>query len=250
MNVLNKISVLIIVALGSVFLASCEKDIAGYEQDPRLYFFERANDLNKTRISERTYTFLTLDKEELKDTIYIKVKTMGQVYDYDRYTIGETLTEGSTAIEGTDYDFIPGLVPAGEVEGYIAIVLYRTERLKSETLVLNLQVGESADFKAGVVEDELFTVRWSDRLVQPDTWPYYFGAYSDVKYQFVIDELGIADFPAQLSPRLEPQPGEFSIADLQDMASTLRIRLREVNAANEGKPNYPLSDEHGVAISF
>jgi len=188
--------------------------------------------------------------EQMKDTLYIKVKTMGRIFDYDRHPIAQTIAEGTTATEGVDYEFIPGLVAANQIEGYVAVVLHRTARLKNETVLLHLTIGESADFKGGVTEDDTFTLRWSDRLVQPDTWPYYFGTYSDVKYQFIIDQLGIADYPHQLSPRIEAQPGEYSIADLQDMASRLRVLLREVNAENAGKPGYPLRDDNGDLVVF
>lgn len=239
------------IILSSVIaFSSCEKDIMGYEQDARVYFFERANDVTATRITQRSFTFLTLKEEQRKDTLHIKVKTMGEVSANDRYPIAKTLKEGTTAVEGTDYEFIPGLVAANQIEGYVAVVLHRTARLKQETVVLNLTIGESTDFKGGVREDDTFSLSWSDRLVRPDTWPFAFGAYSNVKYQFVIDELGIADYPAQLSPRIEAKPGEYSLADLTDMASLLRIRLREVNEQNVGNPNYPLRDENGVLIVF
>ncbi|TJZ61068.1 DUF4843 domain-containing protein [Sphingobacterium olei] len=250
MNFLYKVTIGVLLIVGLFALAGCEKDIDGYTQDPRLYFFERANDVNRTRVSSRTFTFLTLADEEMKDTLYIKVKTMGEIVNRDRQVMGKTIAEGTTAIEGVDFDFIPGLVPAGNIEGLLPVVLYRTLRLKNETVVLNLTIGETADFKAGVIEDEVFTLSWADRLIQPNPWPFYFGAYSNVKYQFIIDELGIAEFPSQLSPRVENLPGEYSLADLQDMASRLRVRLREVNTENFGKPNYPLRDENGALVVF
>lgn len=226
----------------------CEKDIVSYKQDPRVYFFERANDPNLTRITNRSYTFITLDEAQMKDTLYIKVKTMGDTAGYDRYVIGKMIRDSvTTAIEGEDYDFIPGLIKAGETEGNLAIVLYRTAKLRNETLVLKLAIGESEDFKGGVVEDDEFMLTWSDRLVQPDTWPYYFGTYSNVKYRFVIDVLGVADFPAQMCARCAINPGEYSLADIQDMASILRVRLREYNASN---PANPMRDENGVLIVF
>ncbi|MFD2556549.1 DUF4843 domain-containing protein [Sphingobacterium tabacisoli] len=250
MNLVYKVITGTLLTVGISVLSSCEKDIDGYVQDARVYFFERSNDLNQTRISNRSFTFLTVPEQQMKDTLYIKVKTMGEVSAVDRYPIAKTVAEGSTATEGIDYEFIPGLVAANQIEGNVAVVLHRTARLKNETVLLNLAIGESADFKGGVTEDGTFTLRWSDRLVQPDTWPFYFGTYSDVKYQFIIDHLGIADYPHQLSPRIEAQPGEYSIADLQDMASRLRIILREENAANEGKPGYPLRDENGALVVF
>ena len=249
MNRLLSLGCMLIASLG--LFNACEKDIMSYEQDARAYFYERANDLNKTRINSRKYTFLTLPQSLDRDTVYIKVKIMGDTAAYDRYVIGKVIEEGSTAVEGEDFNFIPGLVPAGSVEGNLAVVLYRTPKLKSTNVQLNIAIGDSKDFKSGITEDSSFTLSWADKLQQPDNWPlWYFGAYSDTKYQFVLDELKIADFPSQLSPRLETQPGEFSIADLQNFASILRARLREVNEANAGKPNYPLKDENGVLITF
>ena len=228
-------------------LAACEKDVLSYTQDARVYFFERANDLNRTRITSKSYTFLTLGPNQQSDTLYVKVKTMGDTASYDRVVLGKTISDSTTAIEGQDYYFIPGIVPAGQTMGQVAVVLNRTARLKSETVLLNLTIGETVDFKGGVVEDDKFTLIWSDRLVRPDTWSFYFGNYSDVKYQFVIDVLGIAEFPSQLCARCAINPGEYSLADMQDFASILRVRLREYNNQN---PTNPLRDENGQLITF
>lgn len=236
-------------------LTGCEKSIdAAYEEDARIYFFERYNDLGQARITNRTFSFLLMPSSLLEDTVYIKVKTMGNPKDYDRYTIGEALPEGTTAVEGVDYKFIPGLIAAGQVEGLLPIVLYRTERIQTEDVVLNLTIGETADFRAGVVEDRYFSYSWSDKLSKPGNWDdplfglvYIFGDYSDVKYRFIIDVLGISEFNMQVCARCELVPGEHTYAAMMDFRAQLVEALMEYNEAN---PENPLRDENENLVTF
>lgn len=244
-----------VIMVSVAVLFSCEKPLdAAYEQDARIYFFERQTDLNQARISIKSYSFLFEPSTVLEDTVYVKVKTMGTPTNYDRYTIGKTVVEGTTARESEDYDFIPGLIPAGKVEGYLPIVIYRTDRIKTQDAVLNLTIGETADFKVGVVEDRYFTYTWSDKISKPANWDtpgfglmYIFGPYSDVKYRFIIDVLGIAEFPMQTCARCELVPGEYTYAAMLDFRAQLVEALQTYNTANPGNP---LRDENGNLITF
>lgn len=243
-----------------IFLAGCliccEKPLdAAYEQDARVYFFERQNDLVSTRITTKSYSFLLLPSTQTRDTVYVKIKTMGIPADYDRFAIGKTVQEGTDATEGVDYDFIPGLIPAGAIEGNLPIVLYRNDKIKSQELTLNLTIGETADFKGGVVEDNLFTYRWSDKLSKPANWSSpqyfgidnYFGSYSDVKYRFIIDVLGIAEFPVTTCARCPYDPALYTHAAMMDFKAHMVAALEEYNAAHPGNP---LRDENGNLITF
>lgn len=232
-----------------LLLSGCEKDLrSSYSDAARVYFFERANDQISSRITSKTYSFLLIPSSKLKDTVYVKVKTMGDTTSYNRYTRGMTIADGTTAKEGTDYDFIPGLIAAGKVEGLLPVVLYRTASLKTEDVTLKLAIAETTDFKPGVTEDKEFLLRWSDKLSKPSTWiDFYFGTYSDAKYRFMIDILGIADYPAQACARCVLNPGEFTAAAFMDMVARLKAELIKYNAAH---PQNPLRDANGVLVAF
>lgn len=238
------------VVLALLFSAfGCERAIdAEYVQDSRIYFFERANDQVKSRIDSARYSFLKFPTTVIKDTVYIKVKTMGNVVSYDRITIGKTVAIGTTAQEGIDYNFIEGKIPSGSTEGLLPVVLYRTARLRNEPVFLNMTIGETKDFKPGVVEDLKFSLQWTDKISRPQNWPFYFGGYSDAKFRFVLETLGIDDFPSPACARCALEPGMYSFAALMDFRDQLNVALREYNTAN---PNKPIIDElTGQPITF
>ena len=233
-------------------LSSCEKEIDTYEDDPQLYFFERATDLLQTRITSKSFSFVALASTVLTDTVKIKVKTMGLAANRDRVMRGVTVKAGTTAIEGVNYAFIDGVIKAGQVEGYLPVVLYRTENIKTTTLYLNLAIANAGDFKPGVVEDQAFSLAWSDDLVKPSNWDgfislsSYFGTYSKVKYRFIIDVTGVTDFPLQQSGRNPLLPGEYSAVMMNDV----KLRIKTALAAYNASHAKPLTDENEVPVTF
>ena len=251
MNCIYRILIILLVS----FFVSCEKPLdAAYEQDARVYFFERQNDLVATRIVSKTYSFLLLPSTQTRDTVYVKIKTMGTPVDYDRFSIGKTILEGTDAIEGVDYDFLPALIPAGAIEGQLPILLYRTDKIKNQDLSLHLTIGETEDFKGGVVEDNSFTYRWSDRLSKPRNWDTplfginnYFGVYSDVKYRFMIDVLGIAEFAVTTCARCPYDPALYTHAAMTDFRVHMIAALQQYNAEHPGSP---MRDENGNLVTF
>ncbi|WP_175474541.1 DUF4843 domain-containing protein [Pedobacter rhizosphaerae] len=247
----GKFSILFVTML-TLLLSSCEKEIDTYTNDPRLYFFERGNDVLQTRITSKSFSFVPLASSILTDTIKIKVKTMGLATDADRVLKGATIKQGTTAVEGTDYAFIDGKIKAGQVEGFLPVVLYRTAKIKSTSLTLNLTIAETKDFKPGVVEDQNFTLNWSDDIVKPANWDglislaFYFGTYSKTKFRFIIDVTGIADFPLQQSGRVPLNPGEYS----NSMMNDIKLRVKEALAVYNASHTTPLTDENGVLVTF
>ncbi len=240
------------VTLLTSLLSSCEKEIDTYQDDPRLYFFERAADLVQTRISSKSFSFVPFPSTVLTDTIKIKVKTMGLARDYDRMLKGVTVLVGTTATEGTNYAFVEGTIKAGQVEGYLPVVLYRTADIKTKSLTLNLTIAETKDFKPGVIEDQTFSLNWSDDLVKPANWDgiislnFYFGTYSRAKYRFIIDVTGITDFPLQQSGRVPLNPGEYS----NSMMNDVKLRVKEALATYNASHTVPLTDENNVLVTF
>lgn len=241
----------VIAALGT-FFSACEKDIATYKNDPRIYFFERNADLNQSRVTFKSYSFLKLPLEVTMDTFYIKVKIMGEPAPYDRIVRGQTITEGTTAKEGEHYTFIDGIVPADSIIGYLPVVLNRTEDIRDSSLTLNLSIAETKDFKPGVTEDDAFTLSWSDNVVKPANWDglislsYYFGSYSTVKWRFIISVTGVDNFPLQQSGRYPPLPGEYTNAGMNDIKAMVKDALAAYNSTND--PD--LTDEFGQPVTF
>ena len=86
-------------------LASCSKEIGSYSDEPRVYFFERATDLQKTRITSRSFSFLISPSSVVTDTMLVRVKIMGDASTHDRIVRGRTILMGTTATEGVHYEF-------------------------------------------------------------------------------------------------------------------------------------------------
>ena len=233
-------------------LSSCEKDIDTYQDDPRLYFFERANDVLQTRINTKSFSFVALPANIVTDTIRLKVKTMGLATNYDRLLRGAAINTGTTATEGVHYAFLDGTIKAGQVEGLLPVVLYRTADIRNSTLTLNLTIAQNENFKPGVIEDHMFTLRWSDDVVKPANWDgiisltFYFGTYSKEKFRFIIGVTGIAEFPLQQSARDPLRPGDYS----NTMMNDIKLRVKEALATYNATHTTPLTDENGTVVTF
>lgn len=234
----------------SVIFTSCEKNIDAYENDPRIYFFERAEDLNASRITAKSFSFLTFPSIVVRDTFLIKVKIMGLPASNDRVVRGEAIANGTSAVAGQHYQFIDGKIAAGAVTGFLPVVLLRSAEIRTKTVQLNLRIAETKDFKPGVTEDNFFSLSWNDSLIKPANWDtalfFFFGTYSEAKFRFVIDVTGLATFNLQASARVPLQPGELSNAAMLDMKQQLKQALAAYNASHAS----PLSDENGQLISF
>lgn len=149
---------------------SCKKDLEKYENDPRINFFERTNDQFQNVILSKTFTFAALPTTVLTDTLLIRAKIMGLAATIDRKFSAVPVAAQSNAIPGTDYKVLDGTVKANAIFGYLPVVLYRTAELKTVTKKLVLQTADAADFKTGVLNENVFTLNWSDNLIKPANW--------------------------------------------------------------------------------
>ncbi|WP_164974238.1 DUF4843 domain-containing protein [Filimonas effusa] len=244
-----KLLYLLIAVMG---LASCSKEIGSYNDEPRVYFFERGKDLNQTRITFRSFSFLTYPSNVVTDTALIKVKIMGNTSSHNRVVRGRTIATGTTATEGVHYDFVNGVIPADSIWGYLPVVLRRTSDIRTKSITLNVGIAATQDFKPGVVEDSTFTLTWSENVVKPSNWDgiislgYYFGTYSDVKWRFIILTTGVQSFPLQQSARVPPAPGEYSSAAMLDINRVMKAALAQYNATHTPA----LTDESGNLVTF
>ena len=233
--------------------SSCAKNISGYSDEPRVYFFERNTDATQSRLSNKSFTFLLQPLNVTKDTFLIRVKIMGNTAPVNRIVRGRTINSPTnTAIEGQHYEFIDGIVPADSIYGYLPVVLKRTEDIKTKEIALLLGIADTKDFKRGVGEDSAFTLSWSDNVVKPANWDAfiglstYFGTYSATKWRFIISVTGKDNFPLQQSGRVPPAPGEYTASGMADLKAILKAALQAYNATHTP----PLTDENGQLVTF
>ena len=83
-------------------------------------------------------------------------------------------------------------------------------------------------------------IKWNDILSRPSNWDDlspFFGTFSLVKYRFMLNTTGVAEFDVDT----------MSWARLTNYRIMLIAALNEYNAAN---PNDPLRDEYGAYVTF
>ncbi len=190
-----------------------------------------------------TFSFAVLDDKTTSSTVEIPVIVTGNTCDHDRTVDITIVSEGTTAVEGTDYTLSPTVIPAGSYGTNLQVTVYRTPELTEQEKYILFQI---------IPNDELSTdvnPAWTDykliindKLTEPARWIYdcypYFGIYSEVKYRFIIDTLGMWDFPSS---------GENAIPKAQMLYYQDKMKTALAKYEQE---NGPLYDEDGNRISF
>lgn len=205
-------------------LTACStNEMMDYNAADKVYFFERTY-LNTTEqlVSSKTFSFALQNSALMVDTFRIKVKLMGNIANYDRSFRAEVVADSSTAVAGTHYKLLDGVMPAGQYISYLPVVLYRTADTQNKAVNIKLRLTDHGDLIPGNTEYLSFSLSWGDILLKPDNWPeYFFGVYSKNKYRFAIDVLGLTDWPQIGRVTTGKQDGTYSISEIQAFASTL-----------------------------
>lgn len=165
---------------------------------------------------------------------------MGEVAEYERSVKIEVVQDETTA-SAEQYSCPTEIrVPANAYSVPFNVVLKRTTDLTSKNVRLRIRITDSGDFKAGVVEQNGFTMKWNDMLSKPRNWDElteFFGAFSLVKFRFIIDTLAIGEFDTNT----------MTWGQLNNYRIVMKNAL---TAYNEAHPGNPLKDENGQLISF
>ena len=137
----------------SLFIAFCgacsQDDGEVYNLDGRVYFYEQKKQGNDyVAVTSKSYSFALQNSALMEDTLRIKVRLMGYVVDYDRTFSADIVSDGTTAVEGTHYKLLPGVLKAGTYESYLPVILYRTADTKDHTVSLNLRLSADAELPA------------------------------------------------------------------------------------------------------
>jgi hypothetical protein len=195
----------------------------------------------------KSYSFAIQGSSVTEAIVPIPVKLMGGLADRDRTFRAVAVAENTTAVEGTHYRILDGVIKADEYEGYLPVEVYRTEDTKTEPVSLQLLLVDTDDLKAGNGDAQMeqsadnvfsadnlikFTLSWGDILMRPANWPYYWGAYYANKYQFAIDVLGQTDWPTYSRYDTDYIEGYYTTAQLQNLATQLNAAYQEYKLAN------------------
>jgi hypothetical protein len=190
------------------------------------------------------YSFATRSAGLKQDTVFVKVRIQGPARKVERVIELEPF-QGTSAAEGTDYLLPKFILPADSIEARYPVILLRSERLKSESVVLNVAVKASEHFEKGAIGQEIkktfsipyYKIIFNDFLTKPSYWDnieWAVGTFSVVKLQFMFRVYGSnKDFE------------NISTGELLNM----RLRLRAAQAEYEAE-NGPLLDENGLHVTF
>lgn len=193
-------------------------------------------------------------------TFYARV--YGVPVDYDRtFTLepfGDSIEHVLPTIRTEEY-----VMPAGAVSGEYK-VYFDSHKLASESMFsesdgkVSFRMVPNDNFGQGAEDMQSFTVVLRNRIAKPDNWdsanyPFvplsdYFGSYSRVKYQFMIEHIGLIDFIISYfaSTAIDESTNTISPAYAVYLQQLMQERLAEYNATHDT----PLTDENGDIVIF
>lgn len=173
---------------------SCQKDLDLYSGRDFIYFNPSAG------LDSTYFSFAYVDVDKMVDSLYIQVRTGGEVRDYNRQMkvkIAET-----NATEGIDFRALSDsyTIGAGNTFGVILVELLRPEILKKEERYIILELEENEYFtlnypsKVTSSRKEYSAIRYkiyfSEIMTPPTRWSTYeFGEFSVKKLDFICAEM-------------------------------------------------------------
>lgn len=237
------LSILVMVVSGS----GCrENQMDDYKNEPAVYF-----DHSKYQADSINYSFFIFANSVIRDTVYVKIRTMGIPADYDRpvKVIQTNSGKPDAAVAGVHFVAFDNAevsdsfrIPAKAVEMDIPIIVLRDPSLQTEGKRLELSVAENDYFREGIDKWRSFVVKISDLATKPliwDTyWRYYFGAsWGVVKMRFTIQATGYIAWESQVN----------DFGYLTWLSATARQALLDYNSAH---PDNPLRETNGDIVTF
>lgn len=198
--------------------------------------------------------------EEGSVTFYAQLS--GLPADYNRTFRLEAFGGDSAQVVGTvrteDY-----AVPAGAISGTYK-VYFNSQKLADPMLftetdgTIHFRMVPNDVFAIGSENHQQFTVVLKNYLAKPSNWDTvnfprmplsrYFGTYSRVKYQFMIEHLGLIDFDINYNSQTSynEETNVVSPSYAVYLVQVMQRALNEYNATHD----IPLTDEQGNPVTF
>lgn len=232
-----------------VCLVACRKsELASYTQPDMIYVYK---DFYNTNKDSTTYSFATKANGLQTDTVKVPLRIMGNAREKDRTVAIQTVADSTTATS-QQFTILPTIVKAGSFTTDIPVLVNRTPDMKTKEVRILLAIVASADFLPGVPNTTATTgraggatqylIKINDFLTKPSNWESvlstYFGAYSQVKYKFMIDVTGRTEFPITGQDAISPSQFLF-------YKKLCREALETYNTTYA-----PLTDEYGMLVTF
>jgi hypothetical protein len=238
----------IYVLLFAHIVAACtQNEMLSYENDPAIYF---AGNLDN-KSDSINHSFFLLNSDILRDTVLIRINTMGELSSQARplAIVQANVGAEGAAVAGTHY--VPfddatlrplHQMPAGKEFVDIPVVFIRDASLDSTKVRLELALAANEYFRTGIVEKQRFVLTTTDLIEKPSAWDtrWYMAlgkSWGPVKMRFIIDITGYTDWFTT--------PSEMAL--VQYFGALAKQKLLEYNTAN---PDNPLREANGDLVTF
>lgn len=222
--------------------------MAGCAEDERLMFDEEASVYFITNDS-LNYSFAFSTEDVQRDTFYLVCRITGKASDHDR-RISIVADEGSDAKPGYHYEILDPVIPAGQYQDSIPVVVHRRVGLQDSLVTALLRITDSEDLLSGYNDigtwpvarvkypRQVFKLTITDQLTKPANWDNSwfpaFGEYSAVKIRFISNATGFTDWTGSVYPQ-----------DRNFIVQTAYYALYEYEQVNGD-----LMDENGNTVKF
>jgi hypothetical protein len=248
------IRLMLIILAPACLLGACKKENIpeGSDAESGVYFIYATTGLGFGNLDSLNYTFVEKNSSVEMDTVWLPVRVSGSAADHGRIIKLSAVSAGTTAVQGVHYKLLDYTMPKDSFRTNLGVVLLRDPSLQDTSVVLKLELQPTDDFpvlmKDTIMGDGKFysrnsyKINFTDRLIKPSNWDSYlitfFGAYSNVKFRFMAETLGVSSFP-------NSGPNALKYPQLQYYQNVVRNALVEYNAAHG-----PLIDENGNSVVF
>ena len=179
-----------IILIAISILSSCNEEFMNYNGANDSVFFEEERD-------SVTKSFVTTSEDEI--TMDVNILLTGLTVEHDRKYNITVVADSTSAVEGEngDYVFINNdfTIPGGEISDMFNIKFVKHDYLKTETRTLYLKITDSNDLKAGNVNQQDLKINITDQAVKPDSWPYSYRTYHEIKLRVFFQITGFEEFP-------------------------------------------------------
>ncbi|MCW3464612.1 DUF4843 domain-containing protein [Chitinophaga nivalis] len=176
--------------LAAAFAGCSKEPLETYKDEPRIYF----------NGEESTFTFAIRPSTQLTDTFKVRINYSGLTLR-QALPVKFSVADTSTAKAGKDYELPANFaVPVGYFSDTLRILVKRTPEIATKAAVLVLRLEDNGSYTPGFGRNgKVIRLVINDMLTKPSSWESYLasylGVYSKAKYRFIIDTLGMSDFP-------------------------------------------------------
>lgn len=252
------IRVMLLIVLSWAILSCEDDDIPGASYQSGVWFYASAETFPSSfdsvafeKVFSGSYSFYFHKESDVDTFVLPEIRLMGMPVNYDR-SINLVAAEGTTAVEGEQFEIIDRVLPANAIS-FIPRVLLKNKNLGEEEKVIKFVLAPSDEFPARVVGDTVsddhtflvslrYELKLSNLIQEPPYWSQcaiHFKAWSRVKYDFMVEKLGKYWGVEPISP-----------SDMNEMFNDALKMKEELELWRKAHNGEYMLDENGIRVTF